>query len=299
MMQCLRVSVQSPVDGPSPPSSQSSGAEHVIKFNRSPGYRCRVIVIVPSGVTLEDVEAIFSRLSLLHQVQLIREDNNQDWVCVVAYYAPVFARQASQIFHGMDVKKQGHKLKVYQMGYRKGSAVHNNINYPLTSRDCVLVLNHFLGFDGWSSRLRSIDFKTKCIATVKPPKYECCCVATVELRIRDRTVNSRQQIVVEGHAKVEPSQVFPSLGAAIQQAQKRAVTEGRKAALANNLELVVRYVAVKKHCPTPFNFVLDTTLLMLRSIHRQRENHCEPEVFARVSRTHWEWVYNNCLVIRP
>jgi len=219
----------------------------VIRFDRRPNARCRVFVRVSATTEVQDIAPIFSRLSLLHHVHLqpVDEENNCR-IGIVAYYAPTFATQATLIFDGIEVK--GFEMQVWPLQrFIKCPPQH-----CLDSRESILVLNHFLGFDGWSSKIveMSVTFSEKA-QRGGLTCYEASARCRVEVIIRGSSpgrghlsdCDPRRQCFegfsIFGSATISPDQAYPTKAQAIQMAQKCAVTEARKQALQNELEITI------------------------------------------------------------
>eukprot|EP00750_Incisomonas_marina_P001836 INCI11710.2.p1 GENE.INCI11710.2~~INCI11710.2.p1 ORF type:complete len:350 (-),score=53.29 INCI11710.2:126-1175(-) len=241
------------------------GSEQVIRFDGRPDYRCRLFVTVPRTLTLEEFRAMFSRVSLVHQAFFFERTASRTppssteslhspfgglaadsaakdvKTGLIAYYAPIFAHQARRIFHGLQVR--GGTILVSQMRKRVTSTYKNGGSYPLDSRECLLLLNHFLGFNGWSTRI--LEVRQQPVQVMgRWPTFNCKCSCRLEvLAFGTRVIvpkSNNNEVRVVGSATVSLQTPTRTKAEAIKQAQKVAVTEARKNALQYGLELVVR-----------------------------------------------------------
>ena len=167
--------------------------EHVIRFDGRPDYRCRIFVRIASGVCEADFHAMFSKVSLVHQARFLPSNSGgrsassasspsksftpassvtaaratsgtttpvlpDSRVGVVAYYAPIFALQACKIFNGLVIR--GQPVQVWRMRRHLGGGSRYNDagQYPLDNSESIQVLNHFLKFGGWSSRINKLSY---------------------------------------------------------------------------------------------------------------------------------------------
>lgn len=237
----------------------------LIRFDDRPNFQCRIFARVSISTTYDEVMTVFSKLSLLHYVSFLppKEQDSPDHVALVAYYAPIFAKQACKIFNGMKVN--GYELKVWRF-----SKKCKEIN-PLSATKCTEVLNYFLGFNRWSSCVKSIQVKSERILGQTKSQSDYQSIATAEVRVKmsstgynynkqlqiqkgecekhEGNESDIEELVLVGQATVSTGNIiginyshFRTKNDIMQNLQKRAVTEARKTALQLGLELVVKCV---------------------------------------------------------
>ena len=242
------------------PISQLHNASH-IRFDGRPSYRSRVFVRAAQSMTVDDIFTIFSKVSLLHQVHELPSKDDNEALFVIAFYAPVFAHQACEIFNGVKVK--GFEMQVWRMKRQRNASQYNDSGiWALDNRESIEVLNHFLGFSGWSSCILGLKIKTTQKLVGNKKVFESCCWCRVQVQVRVPSLgtedpqDSNVVVTVVGETTETNDRQFSSIGEAVQRAQKVAVTNARKNALQEGLEIILQFVLVTIDMATAAIFVL-------------------------------------------
>jgi RNA recognition motif-containing protein len=195
---------------------------------------------IPSEIEEEELEEIFGKYGILHEVHSFEVDNPTiptppSKCAFVRYYSVVSAKKALKATHGQILNKK--KLKVIFAKKRKleDSATRD---YDLPFHKCIELVNYYLGFHTWSSSIVSME-KIQYEQRKEDRLFSCTYRCTVRLTLRED--NRSVEGIGEGTA------IDSDKGEVVDKAKKTALTNARRNAFARTVLIVLDNGKVAVH----------------------------------------------------